>query len=263
MKESTCIRPGRHFGFTLIELLVVIAIIAILAAMLLPALNKARLAARKTSCVGNFKQVGQAVMMYTGNNNDFLTPHISRFGWSLMVDEYLGRQPNDDFYDAYKTDAAGALKNLSFLSLSSVLYCPIAQAAGGTNGQSSKLCATSYAPICEPEGNTSSKDSYGWGYFSAGCTTLVNPKRISGLKGGRPLMLELPYFGIYTHTIGDVLVTDSNALNAARMTYGSEVTKRAAFGKKHGGSYNALHSDMSVQSVKDNQTWDSDEYLFN
>ncbi len=97
----------RH-GFTLIEMLVVIAIIAILAGLLMPAVQNARESANRVQCINNLKQIGLAILQYADDHNQVL-PSGRMFNgsatWAVLIFPYMEQDPLFGAWDLSKTYA--------------------------------------------------------------------------------------------------------------------------------------------------------------
>lgn len=109
----------RTRGFTLVELLVVVAVIGVLAGILLPALVRAREAARRASCANNLKQVGLAIKMYAAESRGGLFPSVKR--WitvTVPCDTYNGGLQGADFFFDVPSMYPEYLSDLT------VLVCP-------------------------------------------------------------------------------------------------------------------------------------------
>ena len=127
-------KPSRKF-FTLIEFLVVIAIIAILAAMLLPALNKAKQTAQRISCLNNLSSMGKAANMYIDDNKGYLSAYYNNgYFFSRFEQNYGGNSTNGTAFLDEKQGLG------SYLHLKGGMIGAISQSGGQIKTYSKLTC---------------------------------------------------------------------------------------------------------------------------
>ncbi|MBO5791094.1 MAG: DUF1559 domain-containing protein [Lentisphaeria bacterium] len=147
-------------NFTLIELLVVIAIIAILAAMLLPALQQAREKGRRSTCANNISTIGKAVLFYAGDNQEFI-PCLRSVGKSTPGEKWFFQE----FLAPYLADAQ-------------TIY--IGRIAA--NGKKSKFACPSRAHI-------PGSDVYSLGFNSEKISTAIYPSLRTAKKHSKSMIV--------------------------------------------------------------------------
>ncbi len=147
-------------GFTLVELLVVIAIIGILIALLLPAVQAAREAARRSSCANNLKQVGLALHNYHDTFKKF-PPHslsANRIAWTVHILPFLEQQPLYDQFDFTRRYNQNPNTILAMTRVSAYL-CPSVKSPrtsignGGETRNRVGYFTTHYYGVMGPKGN--------------------------------------------------------------------------------------------------------------